>query len=385
VLDLQTNATKLLVRGGSNPRYARTGHLLYVARGIVQAMPFDVRRLEVSGTPAPVLEDVATTRVGAALVAIAANGALVYIPGVGGARRNIMLLDDRGRASPLPGVPPDVYRQLRVSPDGKRLAFSLSRDIWIYDFARGVMTPLTTDPGGDTNPLWTPDGQRVVFTSTRAGYSELFWRAADGSGSDQKLLTRGTDLTSLFATGWSKDGEQLIFTEVPIDIRRTSIGQLAIKQPSDLKMLLSGETATGRASISPDGHWIAYESNASGRYEIHVERYPELGGRQRISLSGGRDPRWSRDGRTLFFGTENGRQLFAVDITPGSVLTAGQPRVLLEDAMDPIVVGEQSYDVAPDGRFLVIRSEAAGIEGTAPPIVLVQNWFEELKQLVPTD
>jgi serine/threonine-protein kinase len=381
-LDLQTGDWKVLVRGGSHGHYLQTGHLVYIARGTLHAVPFDLQRLEVTGTPTAVLEGVAMTRIGAAEAAIAANGVLVYIPGSGGARRTIVALDDRGRPVPLPGLSPDIYRQARVSPDGKRLAFSVSGDIWIYEFARALVTRLTTDPGSDTHPVWTPDGQRIVFTSMRAGYPELYVRSADGTGSDQKLLTRTADLTSLFATGWSADGKRLLFTEVPSNLR-TSIGQLSIEQPSDVRLLFNGDFATSRAAVSPDGRWIAYESNAAGRYEVYVEKYPELGNRQPISAGGGRDPRWSRDGR-LFFGTEDGRQLFVVDVTPGREFQAGRPRVYFEGGMEPIVTGDQSYDVGPDGRLVIIRSESAATGEAAPGMVQFQIWTYELQGLFPT-
>jgi serine/threonine-protein kinase len=292
-------------------------------------------------------------------------------------------VDRKGHPSPLPGLPPDIYRQLRVAPDGTRLAFSASGDIWIYDFARATRSPLTTEPGSDTNPVWTPDGQRIIFTSYREGYPELFWRPADGTGRDERLLTRGKDLTNLFASGWSKDGSQLLFNEVPANLQ-IAIGHVAVERPQDASILVKGNFANGRVAVSPDGRWIAYETNATGRFEIVVERYPELGNRVTISSGGGREPRWSRDGRELFFSSEDGRQIFTVPVQSGTTLVAGRPQVLLEPTMIPAEGGDQSYDVAPDGRFLIIREEGTGTNGgTAPALMLVQNWFEELKRLVP--
>ena len=127
-----------------------------------------------------------------------------------------MSVDRQGRTSPLPGLPLDAYRTVRVSPDGARLALATEDDVWIYDFARANLSRLTNHPAQDTNPLWTPDGQRIIFTSKRAGYPELFWRPADGTGSDERLLTRGKELLDLFATGWSADGKQLLFSEVSL-------------------------------------------------------------------------------------------------------------------------------------------------------------------------
>ena len=265
---------------------------------------------------------------------MAANGSLVYVPGGagGGGQQTVVSVDRQGRASPLPGLPLDAYRDVRVSPDGARLALATQDDVWIYDFARATLSRLTTDPAPDRSPLWTPDGQRIIFTSTRAGYPELFWRPADGTGSDERLLARAKDLIDLRANGWSADGRQLLFTEVPPSIQ-CAIGQIAIERPSDAKVLVKSEFCNDFAAVSPDGRWMAYDSNVSGRYEIYVERYPELGNRQQISTGGGRLPLWSRDGRELFFSSLDGRQMLAVPVQSGTTLVAGRPQVLFEFAM----------------------------------------------------
>ena len=240
----------------------------------------------------------------------------------------------------------DAYRDVRVSPDGARLALATQDDVWIYDFARATLSRLTTDPAPDRSPLWTPDGQRIIFTSTRAGYPELFWRPADGTGSDERLLARAKDLLDLRANGWSADGRQLLFTEVPPSIQ-SAIGQIAIERPSDAKVLVKSEFCNDFAAVSPDGRWMAYHSNVSGRDEIYVERYPELGNRQQISTGGGRLPLWSRDGRELFFSSLDGRQMLAVPVQSGTTLVAGRPQVLFEFAMLAIQAWESAVRHRP--------------------------------------
>jgi len=164
------------------------------------------------------------------------------------------------------------------------------------------------------------------------------------------------------------------------------IGRVAIERPSDANVLLKSAFCNGFAAVSPDGRWMAYRSSMSGRDEIYVERYPELGNRQQISTGGGAFPLWSHDGRELFFGSPDGRQMLAVTIQSGPRLIAGRPRVLFELAMLVQAFGNRPYDIAPDGRFLIIRSAEAETEGTpASNLILVQNWFEELKRLVPTN
>ncbi len=386
VLDLRTRTSKVLIRGGSDAHYMPPGQLAYGATGTLRAVAFDLGRLEVTGTPAPVLEGIVTTELGAADIALAVNGSLVYVPGrPGGAgRQTVVSVDRQGRSSPLPGVPLDPYRYVRVSPDGTRLALATLYDVFIYDFARATLSRLTTDPAQDRSPLWTPDGQRIVFTSFRAGYPELFWRPADGTGSDERLLTRAKDLLDLLADGWSPDAKQLLFTEVPPSIKCV-IGQIAIQRPSDVKLLMKSGSCDYYGAVSPSGRWIAYSSQMSGRDEIYIERYPELGNRQQISTGGGRLPLWSRDGRELFFASPDNRQLFEVPMQPGTTLVAGRPRVLFELPMF-WALGSRQYNIAPNGRFLIIRrgQPEAGVS-TASNLIIVQNWFEELKRLVPVN
>ena len=388
VLDLGTKTYKVVVPEGSDAHYVPTGHLVYRVRDgrSLRAVAFNLGRLEVEGTPAPVLEGVLTMGSGTADIAIATNGSLTYVPvGVGGSgQRTVVSVDPQGRASPLPGIPPDFYRDVRVSPDGARIALATQADVWTYDLVRATLSLLTTDTASDRSPLWTPDGQRIIFTSLRAGYPELFSQPADATGTSERFLARGEEMLDLRGIGWSADGRQLLFTQVSRSIA-CAIGQIAFERPSDAKLLIESEFCNDFAAVSPDGRSIAYDSNRSGRYEIYVEQYPELGNRQTISTGGGRLPLWSRNGRELFFTSLDGRQMFAVPVQTGATLVAGRPHMLFEFAMPAILNGSRPYDIAPDGRFLLIRSgQAEAGSGTASNLIVVQHWFEELKRLVPT-
>ena len=376
VLDLQTGISRVVIRGGSDARYVPTGHLVYAFAGTLRAVAFDLERLEVVGPPVPVLQGMSTTLRGAGSFAVGANGSLVYLPGVdgGGSLRTVVSVDRAGVASPLPGLPLDAYRDVRVSPDGKRIALGTETDVWIYDVARTTLARLTTDNA--RSPLWTPDSQRIVFTSRRAGFDELFWRAADGSGQDERLFAGAKDLLDLRANGWAANGTHLLYTEVPL------IGQMAIERPSDASVLVKNAGSYDFATVSPAGSWMAYHSSMSGRSEIYVERYPELGNRQVISTGGGRLPMWSGDGKELFFSSVDGRQMLAVAM-PGTPLAAGRPHVLFEFAMLPQSAGNRPYDVAPDGRFFMIPGGPPESGGGSQNLVVVQNWFQELKRLVP--
>ena len=385
VLDLQTRTSKVLISGGSHAQYVPTGHLVYGLAGRLLAVAFDLGRLEVVGTPVPVLEGVVTTGLGAADFAVAANGSLVYVPGAAGSsgQRTIVAVDRQGRASPLPGLTPGSYRDVRVSPDGERLALATQTDVWTYDFVRATLSRLTTNPAQDNRPLWTLDGQRIIFTSNRSGHPELFWRPADGIGSEERLLARAEDVLELRADGWSADGRRLFFTELPPSIQ-CDIGQMAIERPIDATVLMKSAFCNEWPAISPDGRWMAYGSNVSGRTEIYIERYPELGNRQQISTGGGRIALWSRDGRELFFGSLDGRQMNAVAVQSGTTLVAGRPQLLFEFAMLAPDASARAYDLLPDGRFVIIRTQADA-SGTVSNMIVVQNWTEELKRLVPVN
>ena len=244
---------------------------------------------------------------------------------------------------------------------------------------------MTSDPAIDRSPLWTSDSKRIIFTSFRAGHPELFWRQADGSGGDVRLFTRAGDPLDLFASGWSADDRQLLFTEVPATIQ-CAIGRIAVEHPSDITMLVQSEFCNAHAAISPNGRWIAYRSRVSGRDEIYVEQYPgKLGNRQQISTDGGYIPLWSRDSQELFFASLDGQQMYGVLMQAGTTLAAGRPRVLF-DLEAPPAGASRTYDIAPDGQFLIIRRVLAEAgDGMASNIIVVQNWQEELRRLVPTN
>ncbi len=374
LLDLRTLESKRLIPG-SHPQYVSTGHIVYTVNGTLRAIRFDPDAREVRGQSERVLDGVATTRVGVAQAAISGNGSLVYVPGAAGARRTIVSLDRQGNATPLPNLPGEVYRQVRVSPDGTRFAASAGGDIRIYDFARASVASLTTDPALEGNPLWSRDQRRIFYSSFVEGYPQIFTRAADGTGSATLLLSRGKELTNLIPSAWASD-TRLVFTEVSNNLM-IRIGLVDIDHPNQVTMLpMQG----GRPSVSQYG--IAYESNASGQFEIFVERFPQLGNREKIGT--GRDPRWSADGRELFFVSENGREIFSVKVTPGPIATFGKPQVAVSAGMIPIQGGDSGYDLTPTG-FVVIRNEGIGngADAPQPTIELIQNWTEEVKRMVP--
>jgi serine/threonine-protein kinase len=387
VLDLRTGQSKVLMRGGTHAQYVATGHLIYAAAGTVYAAAFDVQRLALTGPPVPVLERVLTSSGGSADLAVTTSGSLVYVAGAS-TQQTVVSVDREGRATPLPGIPVASYRDVVVSPDGSRIALTTpfgGPDVWTYDVARATASRLTTDPATHLRPVWARDGRRIVYSSDRSGYPELYWRDADGAGAEELFLSRGKDLIALLGSGWSPDGRQFLFSEVTA-VAQCAIGQLPADRKSDVRIVMKNEFCNFEANVSPDGQWMAYESNMSGQREIYVEQYPELGNRQQISAGGGSYPTWSRDGRELFFRTPDGRHMFGVSIRSGPTFVANRPELLFELAQ-PVAVapGARPYDITPDGRFIVItNAEVKGVQSSDPSLTLVLNWQEELKQRVPT-
>jgi Tol biopolymer transport system component len=375
LLNLDTGEQRMLIPHGSYPRYAPTGHLVYAVDGALRGAGFDLKRLEVTTSPVPLLEGVITKESGAANFSVADDGTLVYLPGrPAESQRTIVWVDRGGREEPLPGLPAGNHQSVRLSPDGTRLAIDPGqpRDIWTYDIARQTTTRITADAADDQGPLWTPDGQRIVFTSNRGGRPELYSQKSDGSGAAERLfpITDGTE--SIWAQTWTRDGTALL-------VAATGIGAVTM---ADRKFERLSQIRGGAPALSPDGRWLAYMSTMSGQWEIYVERFPQLGDRQKISTNGGVKPRWSRDGRTLYYISADGTRFFSVPVSTQTQLTAGLPQLLFEGTFLRDSAGTRPFDVTPDGqRFVMIKSGNAVDDTNA--IIVVQHWFEELNRLVP--
>ena len=384
VLNLDTGEQTVLIPVGSNPRYSPTGHIVYGTGGTLRAVPFDFDRLDVSGDPVPVLEGVMTKDgSGAANFSLARDGSLVYATGgAGGGETNTLVWVDRDGREEALGAEPGGYTWVRVSPDGAQLALDFDGDVQTYDTVRGTFNRVTTDPGADQYPLWTVDGERLVFESNRGGSLELFWTLADSTGTPERILSREGNLVAVMPEAWTADGTTLFFVAATAVI---DIGVLSMEGERTAELLIQDEFGTAAPAISPDGRWIAYHSDLSGQFEIYVQRFPALGGRQPISTSGGRVPRWSPDGTELFYQSLDGRQMLAVPIVTAPTFTAGAPEVLFEGAYLASIAAIRPYDLTPDGeRFVMIKPGGATSESDDPTrIILVQHWFETLTARIP--
>ena len=262
-----------------------------------------------------------------------------------------------------------------------------ARSIWVADATRGTLSRVTS-AANDTSPVWTPDGQQVVFTSNRGGGLGFFRKSADGTGDVEPLATID-GAARLRAYGWSSDGNSLVFDMVRSGTG-TDIGVLSMEGERSWEPLLESETTEVAPAVSPDGQWIAYLSTDTGRREVYVQRFPDLGERQQISTEGGGDPLWSPDGQALFFlggGDVPPDEMAVVTIDPGPPLSVGNPEVLFDHAPYRRDPGDgRMYDIAPDGqRFLMVSTQDASEAGAvvSPQINVVLNWFEELTERVP--
>jgi serine/threonine-protein kinase len=385
ILDLQTGKRQVLLRGGSHAHYIASGHLVYGQAGTLQAVAFDPVRREVRGTPVTVVPDVVTSSQGGVHFVAAHDDTIAFLSvgNAAGTPRTLVWVDRLGRETPI-GFPPRPYFLPALSPDGTRIsvfANDQEADLWLWDLSHATFTRFTSVPGRDVLQVWTPDSRRVIFSSERSGGRNLYWQAADGTGAAEQLLET---VTTKYPMAVTPNGRQLIFTE---ETAQTDIDLMAMELDETRRVtpLLQSRFAERNAAISPDGRWLAYEANDSGRFEIYVRPYPDINaGLLPVSTDGGTKPLWTKNGQELIYVSPTGA-LMRVGVSRGASWSATNPSIVVKEgySTNPVWWG-RSYDLSPDGqRFLMIKEGASG----APPpasLVVVQHWVEELKRLVPT-
>jgi serine/threonine-protein kinase len=397
VLDLKTGQRKTLIPGGSAAEYVdpSTGsgqarYLVYAAAGTLRAVRFDLARLEVLSDPVPAVEYVMVGSSGAANYAVSRSGTLVYAPGRTSAR-SLVWVDRQGHETPIK-APPRAYAIPRLSPDGTRVALDIrdqENDIWIWDLARETMTRLTSDPGIDAEPVWTPDGRRLLFSSIRMGVSNLYWQAADGTGTAGRLTTSVIDPTSVTPDGTRVVGSDtapktqwdVVLFPLPSPASRAGPGPSPGAGPSRVEPLIQTTFIERNAEISPDGRFLAYESNESGRNEIYVRPFPRVdGGRWQVSTGGGTQAAWARNGRELFY-LDGSNTLTAVLVQmTGATFQRGQSGQSVRHGVRDARGLPRVRRVTGGQRFLMIKQDQ---NATLASMVVVLNWLEELKQRVP--
>jgi serine/threonine-protein kinase len=392
VLPLETKNPHVLI-DGTDARYTSSGHLVFARQSSLWAVPFDSVHLQYQGDAVPIVEGVQVNSGGWAQYSVASDGSMAYLSGstpLNPSTRPVWV--DRKGQEELMAAPSNNYSFPRISPDGKQIALRVrdsagNSDIWIWDCARGTLSRLTFDTKS-ASPLWTLDGKRIAFLSSRNGNQNIFWKAADGTGEDEKLVS--VNDRALAPYSWSSDGKVMVLIE--LNGANFDIATLSMEGDHTRKPLLHEKYNETYPSISPDGQWIAYESDESGRYEVYVRPFPEVNkGKWQMSTGGGSLPVWSPDGRELFY--RSGDTIMTLTVKTKPTFSAGKPEPLARKITDweTVASGLSLYnlwDISPDGkRFLVIRSaeSAASASGAATPakINIVLNWFEELKQRVP--
>jgi len=378
VASLDSPEGKLLpLNANSNALYAQ-GHLLFMREQTLMAQPFDVKRLETTGDAVPITEQVQVGGGGAkGAFSVSEQGILAYRTGDVGSGSQITWFDRSGKQT---GVLGDLanYASVHLSPDGKRTAVSIAGrngDIWIYELARGLRTRLTFDPESQHDVIWSPDGNRLVFNSSRKGRLDLYQKAADGTGSEELLVESDVDK---YPNSWSPDGRFLLYSTT-FDVPKTGTDLWVLPVSGDRKPFpfLQTEFNESRAKFSPDGGWIAYQSDESGRDEVYVTLFPGPGGKRQISTAGGTFPRWRSDGKEIFYLAPDNK-LMAVEVKgQEATLEVGAARVLFDIQPGNPISGYQ-YDVTSDGQHFLVNTSVA--QKASSPITVVINWAAGLKK-----
>ena len=380
-VNIETGKRTGLIKGGSTAIYSATGHLVYTHSGTVYAAAFDADRLAVLRTSVPIVQgvdgDVAT---GAMHIGLAGNGTLVYVPGqMEGGLCYLSLVDMNGRSAHLP-APPHPYGGPRVSPDGKRIAVVLATgrdyDVWIYDFSRNSLTRITFG-GSNKTPVWSPDSKRIAYWS--ADKQSILSCFADGSGTPDNLYAGSPH--RYFIDAWSRDGRFLILDCQTGGANYTDIVLLPLDGKKTIQPFIDDQFDTRLADLSPDGKSIAYVSNESGIYQVYVQPFPGHGGKWQVSTDGGTEPRWSPDGRKLYY--RNQGKLFVLSVGTGSSFTVSSPRVLIARYRPLINDTGLTFDAMTDGQHIVTTQPVSG--DSLQRIAIVLNWGEELRSMTKTD
>jgi Tol biopolymer transport system component len=394
VQSLKSSERKTLFSGGSDARYLPTGHLVYALGGVLFAVPFDLRRLAVTGGPVAIVEGVKRSSgiSGIAHFSVSSTGALVFVPGPASpSTLGLALVDRNGAVQPLQ-LPPGPYEYPRLSPDGKRIAFGTDDGkaaiVWIYDVERGGSSRQLTVGGRNRVPVWSGDGERVAFQSDRDGDLGLFWQRADGTTTAERLTKPDKD-TAHVPESWSPDGKTLLFSVAKGSSYTVAALSLTDKKWTPVAGIQSPFPPS--ATFSADGRWVAYSAASPGAIagSLFVQPFPTTGAKYPISKGIGFHPTWSPDGKELFYLTGGGAgQLVAVSVTTQPTFTFGNSVSVSTPFVDRSAPFERNNDITLDGKRFVGVVAAGQSPASGAPIArqiqVVLNWFEELKARVPT-
>jgi len=397
VQSLKTGERKPLIEGGSSARYVPTGHIVYAFNGTLFAVPFDVKRLAVTGGSSLVLEGVRRFtnpgQTGVAHFSISDTGSLIYIPGpvagtAGSLQNPLVLIDRSGNAKSIP-LPPGPYRTPRVSPDGKRIAFWTNGpkeySVWIYELSGATSMRRLNIGGASRYPIWSADNQHVAFQNVRDDGIDISWQLADGTGVAEQLVKAEVGLAPVPEV-WSPTSQNFLFS-----IGKENGGAISLRTFSmpDKKSAVFAESESrlvARSVFSPNGRWVAYQSSETGRNEIFVQPFPVTGTKYQVSKDGGRQPLWSPDVKELFYNSTLAGvgRLVSVKIATQPSFTFGNPTPIPVDGILPSGGGGvRDFDITPDGKFIVVKTGLLPSDRTPLQVQVVLNWFRELQERVP--
>jgi eukaryotic-like serine/threonine-protein kinase len=378
VSSLDSADRKFLINSDSINVVYSQGYLLFLRETTLMAQPFDVRRLTVTGEAFPIAEKLQTTNTNPPYGVFSAseNGVLAYQTGPAAAGSQLTWFDRTGKQI---GVLGDsrLYGELELSPDQKRASVSSpsqsGTDIWLYDVTRGLPTRFTFGPGIASASIWSPDGSRVVFASTRKGHYDLYQKASSGAGTEEVLVEDNSEKTPV---SWSPDGRFILYSSTGSH-PGTDLFVLPLSGDRKPVPFLQTRFSEGQGQFSPDGRWVAYTSFESGRAEVYVAPFPGPGGKWQISTAGGSSPRWRRDGTEIFFLASDNALMAAAVNGKASSFQVGAVKPLFQTHL---VGPPHEYDVSADGQKFLINS-APQQNGAAPaPITVVLNWTAGLKK-----
>jgi Tol biopolymer transport system component len=394
VYSMTSGQRKTVQRGGSYARYLPSGHVVFLHEGTLFAVPFDLKRLEVTGQPAPILEGVVTyfTR-GGAQFSFSETGNFVYVAGRSGDQTlSIYWMGHDGKFQPLRETPGGYFNPA-FSPDGKRLALQINvskrSDIWVYEWERDALTRLTFAGEANSYPVWTPDGQRIVYSSQEKGTVNLWWVRADGAWDAQRLTE---SKNNQYAGSWRPDGKILAFSQTNpgtnLDIMTLPMegNDKSGWKVGEPKPFLNSPFIEVAPAFSPEGRWLAYESNESGGYEVYVRPFPGPGGKWQISTGGGLLPKWSRDGKELYYRTTDSKIMVVTYTASGESFRADKPQLWSPGQFTDRGLFTYNFDLHPDGkRFAVLKAPGTEQTTAVNKVTFIFNFFDELRSKFPSN
>ena len=388
VLDLQTRNWQVLIEDAGDASYVPTGHIVFLRQGSLMAAPFDLDEVKITGQPVPVVANViqainSTSSVHntcAGQFATSDSGWLIYVTGsaVRDLENSLVWVDHEGTTQPTTSFKAPFHIP-RLAPDGQRIGYSTIGSecrLHVYDIARGTDSSLTGE-GKGSYPVWTADGRQLIFSWWKSGLPNLHWPAADGSSPMERLTTGEYTQCPASVT---PDGATLVFVGTDpagdLGLRLLDLQSRGVTPP------LNARSGEAYPAFSPDGRWLAYASDASAREEVYVRSFPNPGSKWKLSLEGGTEPLWARNGEQLYYRFQD--QVWAVNVRAGAAFTPGKPRLLFEKPGYRRASPLACWDISLDGRhFLMVKLDERKPEPVTE-MILVQNWLDELKRLCPT-